>query len=336
MPESGCFPTACASYAELGVADRVAEHAVPIDEFQFNRPDGSTASHQASTPDSHITMWGMYRPDIIDALAQSLPDGVLHTGHRCSSFRQDGHSAEVTFDNGVVVDADLVVGADGIHSALQPYVVDPLPPVFSGVVAYRGVVSASHVADWPWKQEFVEWAGAGKHLLVFPVSSGRLLNFVGFVPADDQMRESWSAPGDPDVLAAEFGGWDPWVQTLLGRVDSTFKWGLYDRDPLARWSNGRLVLLGDAAHAMLPHMGQGANQAIEDGMALATLIEGLGSGDLPDAVVRYQQLRRARTSFIQQNSRRDGVKADSGERTTPIARPGLQDYDVEAEARALR
>ena len=103
------------------------------------------------------------------------------------------------------------------------------------------------------------------------VRGGELLNIVGFVPADEHMRESCSAPGDPAMLAAEFADWDPQPRRLLTHVDTTFTWELYDREPLTRWTQGRLCLLGDAAHPMLPHMGQGANQAIEDAMALIEL-----------------------------------------------------------------
>ena len=110
--------------------------------------------------------------------------------------------ATAVFDTGDVVEADVVIAADGIHSVLQQYV-ERTEPVFSGTVAYRGIVSAARVPNWP--QSLVVWGGDGKHLLTFPVRAGRQINFVGFVPADAEMRESWSAPGDPAVLAAEFG-----------------------------------------------------------------------------------------------------------------------------------
>ena len=116
------------------------------------------------------------------------------------------------------------------------------------------------------------WLGNGKHFLAFPVRAGELINYVGFVPADEEMKESWSAPGDPDALRREFAGWDPRIGSLLQQVQTTFRWALYDREPLPTWTKGRLTLLGDAAHPMLPHLGQGANQSIEDGMALATIL----------------------------------------------------------------
>ena len=161
------------------------------------------------------------------------------------------------------------------------------------------------------------------------------MNFVGSVPADAQMRESWSAPGDPAVLAAEFADWNPEARRLLEQVDATFKWGLYDRNPLTRWTNGRLALLGDAAHSMLPHMGEGANQSIEDAMALATLLQGASTADVPNVLVQYQELRRDRTARIQELSRSNGIGFDAGS-TVQLVRPWVQGYDVEADAVAVR
>jgi salicylate hydroxylase len=276
---------------------------------------------------------GVHRADLVAVLAAALPAEVVHTGRRCTQFIQHDGSAAVTFDTGEVVQADVVIAADGIHSVLQQYVVERTEPVFSGTVAYRGLVSATRVPDWP--QCLVVWGGKGKHLLAFPVRAGQQINFVGFVPADTQMRESWSAPGDPATLRAEFASWNPQASRLLHQVDATFKWGLYDRNPLTRWTNGRLALLGDAAHSMLPHMGQGANQAIEDAMALATLLQGVSAADVPNVLMQYQGLRRDRTARIQQLSRSNGVGFDAGT-TVRLVRPWVQDYDVEADAVAVR
>lgn len=319
----------------LGVADSIIRHGAPIDGWWMRAPGGSVLSNQVAGRDGPIGFLGMYRPDLVAALMAGLPRGVLHTGHRCVAFSQDDRSAVVTFDNGVSVEADVVVAADGIHSTLQRYVVEPRRPVFSGVVAYRGVMPAARVPGWMWLHGLVNWVGQGKHFLVFPVRAGTLLNYVGFLPTDAQMRESWSAPGDPAVLTAEFADWDPWLSRLLSQIDATFRWGLYDRDPLPRWTHGRLALLGDAAHAMLPHMGQGANQSIEDGMALATLMRDTDPADVTDVLIRYQALRHDHTARVQQGSRANGLRMDSGQAIT-IGQLGVQDYDVEAEARAMR
>jgi salicylate hydroxylase len=275
---------------------------------------------------------GLHRADLIAILAAGLPTGIVHTGHRCVQFTQHDGSAVVRFDNGVSVGADVVIAADGIHSGLQRLVVEPSEPVFSGMVAHRGLIPAVRLPGWP--RHMVMWGGEGKHLLAYPVRSGKLINFVGFVPADEQMRESWSAPGDPVRLAAEFAGWSPKARRLLSQVETTFKWGLYDREPFPQWTHGRLTLLGDAAHPMLPHMGQGANQAIEDAMALAVLLRGVTAADAPAALMRYQTLRRDRTARVQKRARAYGLRFDSA-RAVSFNHPWVQDYDVGREALAV-
>jgi len=189
--------------------------------------------------------------------------------------------------------------------------------------------------------------GHGKHFMVFPVRSGTLLNYVGFVPLDIETVESWSAIGDRDQLADSFAGWDPQIGKLLDKVETCFWWGLFDRRPLRTWCNGRLTLLGDAAHPMLPHLGQGANQAIEDGVALAVLLQGRSAAEAPAALRAYEALRRPRASMVQSESRKNGMRYDSqysslekrDEEIRNIAalRLSLYDYDVERAAQdALR
>jgi salicylate hydroxylase len=186
--------------------------------------------------------------------------------------------------------------------------------------------------------------GDGKHFMVFPVRRGELLNYVGFVPTQSQTIESWSAIGDRDELAASFAGWDPRVVELLDRVETCFWWGLYDRSPLPAWTKGRLALLGDAAHPMLPHLGQGANQAIEDGVALAVFLEGRDAGEVEGILPGYEKFRRERTDVVQAEARKNGLRYDSRsgsleQRDREIAnaavlRRWLYDYDVEKAAMA--
>ena len=199
---------------------------------QFRRADGSyAASMWPAELASQIEFYGMHRADLLAMLVDRLPADVVKTGHRCIGFEQDDEQAIITFANGARATADVVVAADGIHSTLQQFVVAPSAPLSSGSVAYRGVVSAASVA-WP-PGAMRNWLGAGKHFLVFPVRAGELINYVGFVTTDEQMKESWSAPGDPADLAREFAGWDPMVEAIIAQVKTTFRWGLYDREPLA-------------------------------------------------------------------------------------------------------
>ena len=146
----GLYPNSMRILHRLGVADSVIRHGAPIDGWWMRAPGGSVLSNQVAGRDGPIGFLAIYRPDLVAALMAGLPRGVLHTGHRCVAFSQDDRSAVVTFDNGVSVEADVVVAADGIHSTLQRYVVEPRRPVFSGVVAYRGVMPAASVPGWMW------------------------------------------------------------------------------------------------------------------------------------------------------------------------------------------
>jgi salicylate hydroxylase len=313
----------------LGLREDVGRRSALLSEFHFFTPDGTVVSRESFDPEAR--QLGLHRADLVALLAAALPTGVVHTGHRCVQFSQHDASASVSFDNGVSASADVVVAADGIHSGLQRYVVEPADLVFSGTVAYRGLIPAAVLPGWP--KGLVTWGGDGKHLVAYPVRAGQLINYVGFVPAAEQMRESCSAPGDPAVLAAAFADWHPQARRLLSHVETTFKWSLYDREPLPRWTNGRLTLLGDAAHPMLPHMGQGVNQAIEDAMALAVLLSGASAADAPAALVRYQALRRVHTARIQQNARVNGLRFDSAQPLS-LNHSWVRDYDVEREALA--
>jgi salicylate hydroxylase len=313
-------------------------------ESQYFRHDGTLiAPVQVTDSSGWNATFGMHRADLVEMLAAALPPEVVHTGHRCSGFEQTGNAARVSFANGAVVEGDLVIAADGIHSELRQHVTPPTQPVFHGSVAYRGVIAHQRIAHWP-TAAWLMWLGKGKHFLTFPLRSGELINYVGFVPADEEMKESWSAPGDPDVLRREFAGWDPRIGTLLSQVQSTFRWALYDREPLPTWSRGRLTLLGDAAHPMLPHLGQGANQSIEDGMALATILARANPETAPAALFAYERLRRERVALVQRGARENGLRYDSansdlGVRDAEITahaafRRQLYDHDVFPEAEA--
>ncbi len=310
----------------------------------YFRHDGAPiAPVQVTDSTGWNATFGMHRADLVELLASPLPTGIVHTGHRATAFVQDGGVARVTFANGAAAEGDIVIAADGIHSELRRYVAPPSRPVFHGSVAYRGVLPHTLVPEWP-TDRWLMWLGQAKHFLSFPVRAGELINYVGFVPADQEMKESWSAPGDAQALQAEFAGWDPRIEHLLSQVQTTFRWALYDREPLPTWTKGRLTLLGDAAHPMLPHLGQGANQSIEDGMALATILARANSENAPAALLAYERLRRERVAQVQRGARENGMRYDSaysdlGVRDAEITahaafRKRLYDHDVVPEAQA--
>jgi salicylate hydroxylase len=314
-------------------------------ESRYFRDDGTPiAPVQVTDSSGWNATFGMHRADLVEMLAAKLPPGVVRTGHRCTGFEQHGERCRLSFADGSVAEAGLVIAADGIHSELRRHVAPPAHPVFHRSVAYRGLVPQELVPDWPGRHAWLMWLGPSKHFLTYPVRDGQLINYVGFVPANQEMKESWSAAGDPDVLRAEFAGWDPRVGALLRHVKETFRWALYDREPLPTWTRGRLTLLGDAAHPMLPHLGQGANQSIEDGMALATILAQADAATGPTALLAYERLRRERVAQVQRGARENGLRYDSlyadlGIRDAELAahaefRKRLYDHDVVPEAKA--
>ncbi len=311
----------------------------------YMRHDGTpVAPVQVADASGWKACFGMHRADLVDLLAAHLPAGLVRTGHRAVGVEQDGDRARVRFANGETAEADVVVGADGIHSEIRPHVFPPSTPVFHGTICYRGLVGLDRLPGWP-TDAWQMWAGPSKHFLVFPVRHGSMVNYVGFVPTDDQMKESWSAPGDPAVLRRAFEGWDPRIGQVLAQVGKTYRWALYDREPLANWSRGRITLLGDAAHPMLPHLGQGANQSIEDGMALATILSRVDRSSVPQALASYERLRRERVAEVQRGARQHGLRVDSATgdlalrdaelRAHAQFRAQLYAYDVVPEAEAV-
>ncbi len=327
----------------LGLGDELLHFGAKWVDPQFRRADGSYAA--AMWPPalaSKIEFYGMHRADLLAMFVRRLPPDIVNTGHRCVDFEQDEEQATLIFANGARATADVVIGADGIHSTLQQYVATPSAPLYSGSIACRGVIRAESVA-WP-NGAMRNWLGAGKHFLVFPVRANELINYVGFVTSDEPLKESWSAVGDPAALALEFAGWDPLVEAIIAQVETTFRWGLFDREPLSAWTRGRLTLLGDAAHPMLPHAGQGANQAIEDAVAVAAVLRHADRASAPRALLIYERLRREHTAGVQRMSRFNGAlyEAASVDLSTrdgqlaaqPQQRAWIWNYDAEAEASA--
>jgi salicylate hydroxylase len=337
------FPNGRRQLERMELGEALAEVGATIgDGSAFYRMDGTFVSRVVTTDSSGWNgIYGMHRSDLLRVLAGGLPPTVIRSGYRCVGFEQNASLAQLKFATGQTDTADVVIAADGIQSSLQQYVVEPSTPEYSGSRAYRGLISKEKVPEWP-KEAHQIWMGDGKHFMVYPVRSGRLLNYVGFVPTKSETIESWSATGDRDELTASFEGWDTRVVGILEKVDACFWWGLYDRKPLPSWTRGRLALLGDAAHAMLPHLGQGANQAIEDGVALAVFLEGRGSAEVCGVLRQYEAFRRERTDVVQAEARKQGLRLDSRsgslqQRDQEIARSAefrksLYDYDVEKAA----
>jgi salicylate hydroxylase len=287
----------------------------------------------------------VHRVELLETLNEAQADDVVRFGHHCTGVRETEDGVWLTFASGVTARADVVIGADGIHSVVQREIGLATHPTSEGIMAYRGLVPTERLSWATHTSGLQMWMGSGRSFICFPVSQGRVINIVAFVPSNVESEESWSAPGDLRALAAEYDGWDAPVVQAIGALDETFRWGIYDRAPLPFWSTARTTLLGDAAHPMVPHFGQGAAQAIEDGFALAILLENAKPADVPARLKAYEQLRLGHTSRVQAASRDAGrfyrsENEDVSERNRRMgewmsAARWIFQYDVEQAACAL-
>ena len=237
----------------------------------------------------------MYRPDLLDVLVRAIrrlkPDAI-HLGSRCIGFSQSGQEVRLALENGNAVTGDVLVGADGVHSRIRQGLFGEDKPRFSGIIAWRGIVPMERLPRHMARMVGVNWVGPGSHVVHYPLRSGKVMNFVGALERSDWQVESWSARGTTEELAADFVGWHDDVQALIRNIPVPYKWALMVRPPMPRWSVGRVTLLGDACHSMVPFLAQGAVMAIEDGFILARCLE---TYDLPDALPHYENARRERT-----------------------------------------
>lgn len=249
-----------------------------------------------------------HRADLLRALLDRLPPERLHAGRRLTAAVEREGRVELRFADGGSATADLLVGADGIHSTVRTHLFGAERPSFTGCIAYRGLVPAAALADLDIPVETFVWLGPGSHFVHYYVRGGALLNFVAVIERERWILESWTERGTVTDALAAFEGWHPQVRRILAAVPETFVWGLFDRPPMTAWSVGRITLLGDACHAMLPFMAQGAAQAIEDGAALAACLAGADAEAVPAALRRYQELRLPRTAGIQGLSTRNKTR----------------------------
>ena len=293
--------------------------------------------------------YNFHRAELLDVLASALPDGIMHLDHRCVEISQQEDRVEVRFHNGTVVDGDLVVGADGIHSTVRDTVFGSQSPRFSGDVAYRALIPVERLRHLDFNSDlstWTNWLGPNCHFVHYLVGAGaRFLSITASIPGESRV-ESWSAKGNVADWLAAFAGWHPQLLAIIAAADTTNTWALYDRDPLPRWSMGRVALLGDAAHAMLPYMAQGAVQSIEDAAVLAKCLVRADGNDVGAALQRYEQIRKPRVTKCQDGSRQNGLMyhlADGEEQrkrdesfassmiTSTASVAWLYGHDVEAE-----
>lgn len=300
-------PNAARLLRRLGVLEALSARAVPLDVgWEFRRWEDGRVLSAEDLAGASERLYGertytAHRADLLDALSAAVPAGAVQLGKRCTAVQVTGDTAVLSFTDGTEVEADVVIGADGVHSTARGVVTEPSPASWSGMSAFRAVVPADRAPDFALRRAQTLWIGPDHHLVHYPISSGAAVNLVAFAPAGDFTTESWSATATVEEFLAEFDGWDARLQDLVRQAEAPGRWALLDREPLARWSRGPVTLLGDAAHPMFPFFAQGAAQSIEDAAVLARCL----AADLQAparALQQYEALRIDRTTRLQRIS----------------------------------
>ena len=257
----------------------------------------------------------VHRADLLDVLAHSLPSHIVTLGARCTGVEPDGEVAVAHFQDGTEVEADLVVGADGIHSAVRASLFGPDAPRFTGKICYRSVVPVDAVPGGPPPNDNTQWLGPHGTIVLYPVRRDELINVVCHYDDEAYRHESWVSECERSEVLERYAGWHDLLLRTFSAGEVWYKWALYDRDPIPTWTHGRVTVLGDAAHPMLPYLGQVDCQAIEDGCVLAAAL-----AEEPDdpvaALDLYERSRRPRASQVVLASRERGV---SNHLASPLA-----------------
>jgi len=241
-----------------------------------------------------------HRGDLHGLLAnavKSLKPDAITLNQRCVAVSSDDGYAQATFEDGSVAKASYVIGADGIHSKVRVCLFGPSRPVFTGCIAWRGLIPMERLPSHLARMVGTNWLGPHGNVLHYPVRRGELMNFVSMSERNDWQVESWSTAGHKEELRNDFPNWHDDVQLMIDEIETPYKWAMMIREPMEAWSKGRITLLGDACHPTLPFLGQGGVMSIEDGYVVAACLDKYFS-EPGVAFARYEDIRKDRTSMV--------------------------------------
>ncbi len=241
----------------------------------------------------------VYRPDLHGALAQrvrELKPDAIHLGCPAAGLNQDYNGVQLVLKEGRTLRGDALIGADGVRSVVRNTLWGPTNPEFTGMVTWRSLIPMELLPTHMQVSVGSTWIGPGGHVVTYPLHKSKIMNFVATIEGRTWNHSGGSAPGTTEECLSDFAGWHEDVLTMIRLSPSLLKWALASREPIAQWTQGRVSLLGDAAHATLPFLAQGAVHSIEDGWVLARCLEGIAPAKVPEALQRYEKARVERTS----------------------------------------
>ena len=309
-----CSANAVHVLSWLGVVPQLLKYAVKPEAVHFRDSLSGKRFHNMQLGESYEAQYGapylhIHRADLIEVLAARLSEkssGELQLNSKVTAIEDHGPSVSVILNNGTTFGADCVIAADGIRSAVRQQLFEAAKPAFTGNVAWRTTIDTNKLSANFMATLATNFVGANKHMVMYYLRNRTLLNVVGVVENPHWSAQSWMAKAPKSELLDDFKGWHPMVIEAIDASDEAgcYRWALYDHQPIKQWSEGRVALLGDAAHAVLPFMASGAAMAIEDARILQRCLD--AESDVPKALQNYQRNRLERTTKLQKKSRQVG------------------------------
>jgi salicylate hydroxylase len=305
--------------------------------LRFRDPLKAIAAAKFGAP--YLTV---HRADLHGLLCEKLAADSIRLDAQCTQVASMKGGAAATFADGSAVEADVIIGADGINSAVRESLIGPQPARYTQQMAWRCIVPIACVptevgprrAVAVGRDEYVGWIGPDGHVICYPIRQGELCNiFAGHV-SEEWVDESWVVPSSVAELLAAYRGWNEALLAMLGNVEQCFKWGIRDRDPLPHWTRGRITLLGDAAHPMMPTLAQGAAMALEDAYAIARNLARHG-GDPEQGLKAYESERLPRARAVQLQARQQFQNNRKNPAPPPLSRDWIFAHDATADAPEL-
>ena len=332
------WPNAMRALHQLGAADYIRATGVRGEKvLHLDLESGAELESLPFGPSARSygqDLYNSHRADLLDALIDRLDGADVRVASRVAGFRQHEGGVEVTLDSGEKLTADLLVGADGLKSQVRAQLFGAHEPQHTGVAAWRALLPRDRAEGVAVVQGIASWFGANRTVVVYPVRRGELVSFSGYVPDDEIRTESWTSAGDLDDLRRSFAVACPEITDLIAQVDRAIITPIYYRRPIENWAQGRVVLVGDAAHPIPPFAGQGAALAVEDAVALAAALR--AHDDVPDALQDFAGRRAPRADRVLVRSQANLVQYRQSDPVQARARNGrirgLKRLDPRAES----